>query len=81
MNKTHMLITIPWEPILIYCLFTIVPGGIYVGEDTSALETLGMHCSVLCSISYICASPKQCFLSAVVYLCDWKTHPRRDKKI
>lgn len=57
MDKTHLLITIPWASILIYCLFTIVPGDIYVGEDTSALETLGMHHSVLCSISYICAFP------------------------
>lgn len=67
-----MLTTIPRASILIYCLFTIVPGDIYVGEDTSALETLGMHHSVLCSISYICAFPKQCFLYAVVYyFWDW----------
>lgn len=56
MDKTHMLTTVPRASVLIYCLFAIVPGDIYVGEDTSALETLGTHHSLLCSISYICAS-------------------------
>lgn len=56
MDKTHMLTTVPRASVLIYCLFAIVPGDIYVGEDTSALETLGTHHSLLCSLSYICAS-------------------------
>lgn len=32
----------------VFASLQLSPGDIYVGEDTSALETLGMHYSVLC---------------------------------